>query len=48
MITSNAFVRIKKKREILYGEGFESNDDFSKYKIFKIKGTIYRDRAEIE
>ena len=48
MITSNAFVRIKKKKEILYGEGFESNEDFSKYKIFKIKGTIYRDRAEIE
>lgn len=48
MITSNAFVRIRKKKEILYGVGFESNEDFSKYKIFKIKGTIYRDHAEIE
>jgi LPS export ABC transporter protein LptC len=34
------FVKITTKDEIIYGNGFEANQDFSKYKIFNIKGTI--------
>ena len=40
MIYSDEFVKITTKDEILYGEGFEANQNFSKYKIYKIKGTI--------
>ncbi|REJ85295.1 MAG: LPS export ABC transporter periplasmic protein LptC [Bacteroidetes bacterium] len=39
-LTSNQFVKITTKDEIIYGNGFEANQDFSKYKIFNIKGTI--------
>lgn len=39
-IYSDAFVKIKTADEIIYGDGFESNQNFTKYKIFKIKGTI--------
>lgn len=41
-ISSDKSVRIRKKDEILYGEGFESNEDFSKYKIFHITGIFKR------
>ena len=37
---SNEFVKITTKDEIIFGNGFEANQDFSKYKIFNIKGTI--------
>ncbi len=37
---SNEFVKITTKDEIIYGNGFEANQDFTKYKIFNIKGTI--------
>jgi LPS export ABC transporter protein LptC len=39
-IYSNTFVKIKTVDEIIFGDGFESNEDFSKYKIKKIRGTI--------
>lgn len=39
-IYSNEFVKIITADEIIYGNGFESNQDFSRYKIFDIKGTI--------
>lgn len=39
-VYSNVFVKIRTAEEIIFGEGFESNEDFSRYKIFKIKGTI--------
>jgi LPS export ABC transporter protein LptC len=42
-IYSDGFVKITTKTEIIYGDGFESNQDFSNYKIFKIKGTINLD-----
>jgi hypothetical protein len=41
-IYSNKAVRIKKKEEIWYGDGFESNEDFTKYKIFHITGIVKR------
>lgn len=40
MISSPAFVKITTADEIIYGNGFESNQDFSRYRIFDIKGII--------
>ena len=37
---SKDFVKITTKDEIIYGNGFEANQDFTKYKIFNIKGII--------
>ncbi|KAB2859103.1 MAG: LPS export ABC transporter periplasmic protein LptC [Flavobacteriales bacterium] len=39
-IYTNEFVKITTKDEIIMGEGLQSNEDFTKYKILKIKGTI--------
>jgi LPS export ABC transporter protein LptC len=39
-IWSDKFVTITTKEEILMGEGFEARQDFSKYKIKKLKGTV--------
>lgn len=41
-IHTKANVKITTQDEILYGEGLESNRDFTKYKILKIKGTKLR------
>lgn len=40
IIYSDAFVRITTKDEVIFGNGFESNQDFSKWKILNPKGTI--------
>lgn len=39
-IYSNKFVKITTEDEIIFGEGMESNQTFTEYKIKKIKGTI--------
>ncbi len=39
-IVSDAFVKITTKDEIIMGDGLESNQNFTKYKIKKIRGTI--------
>ena len=39
-LRSDEFVKITTKDQIIFGNGFEANQDFSKYKIFNIKGTI--------
>jgi LPS export ABC transporter protein LptC len=39
-IFSRSFVKIQTKDQIIFGDGFESNEDFSQYKISKIRGTI--------
>jgi LPS export ABC transporter protein LptC len=39
-IHSDKYVRITTKDEIIMGDGFESNTEFTKYKIFSIRGTI--------
>ncbi len=39
-IYTKAFVKITKGNEVIYGDGLESNQDFTKYKITNIKGTI--------
>jgi LPS export ABC transporter protein LptC len=40
MIHSDKFVRITTKDEIIMGDGFESNTEFTEYKIFSIRGVI--------
>jgi len=39
-INSDVFVKITTKTEILMGNGLESNQSFTKYKILKIRGII--------
>lgn len=39
-IYTEKFVKITTKDEIIMGEGMEANQDFTKWKIHKIKGTI--------
>lgn len=46
IIYSDKYVTIHTKDEILYGYGFESNEDFSRYKIFKLSGTIKMDEKD--
>lgn len=40
MITSDVFVKITKENQIIMGNGLESNQDFSRYKIKDISGII--------
>jgi LPS export ABC transporter protein LptC len=42
-IYTNKFVTIKTAREILYGNGLISNEDFTQYKITNLTGTIQVD-----
>ena len=47
LIHTEAFVKITTNDEIIYGDGLESNRDFTKYKILHPKGTInVKDEAE--
>lgn len=39
-ITSDAFVKITTAREIIMGKGLEANQDFTKYEIKEITGTV--------
>ena len=45
-IYTNKFVRIKTAKQIIYGDGLESNEDFTQYKITNIRGTIQLDTPE--
>ncbi len=40
-ITSDKFVKIQTKEEIIYGDGLEANQDLTNYRIRKIRGTIH-------
>ena len=40
LIYTKEFVKITTAEEIIYGNGLESNQSFTKYKIKDIKGTI--------
>ena len=40
MVYTEEFVKITTKNEVIYGEGLVSNQDFTKYTIKKISGTI--------
>lgn len=39
-ITSNAFVKVTRKDEVITGTGLRANQDFSKYRITKISGLL--------
>jgi LPS export ABC transporter protein LptC len=41
LIYSNTFVKITRPDEIIKGEGFESNENFTRWKITRIQGEIY-------
>lgn len=45
-IYTNKFVTIKTAREILYGNGLVSNEDFTQYTITNLTGTIQVDNPE--
>ncbi|MGB1018984.1 MAG: LPS export ABC transporter periplasmic protein LptC [Chitinophagales bacterium] len=40
LIRTEGFVKIHTKDEIIYGDGFESNDDFTEYTITNIHGMV--------
>jgi LPS export ABC transporter protein LptC len=42
-IYTNRFVTIKTAKQIIYGDGLVSNEDFTQYKITNISGTIQLD-----
>jgi LPS export ABC transporter protein LptC len=39
-ISSDKFIRITTKDEVIMGDGFESNTEFTQYKIYSIRGII--------
>ena len=45
-IYSDEFVKITTEDEIIMGEGMEANQDFTKWKIHKIKGVINVEEKE--
>jgi LPS export ABC transporter protein LptC len=45
-IYSDKYVSIRTKNEILYGEGFESDQSFSNGRILNTKGSVYIDDEE--
>lgn len=48
-IYTKAFVKITTGDEVMYGDGLESNQDFTKYRIKNIKGTFnLKDEEENE
>lgn len=45
-IYTNKFVRITTAKQIIYGDGLTSNEDFTQYKITNIRGTIQLDTPD--
>ena len=45
-IYSDEFVKITTEDEIIMGEGFESNQEFTRYKIKRPKGTLSREEDD--
>ena len=43
LIYTSKFVSITTTNEIIYGEGMEANENFTNWKIMKVKGTFYLD-----
>ncbi|MCD6366339.1 MAG: LPS export ABC transporter periplasmic protein LptC [Bacteroidales bacterium] len=41
IIYSNKYVKIQTPEEIIFGEGFEADQNMSHYKIKKVTGTVY-------
>ena len=47
-IYSDKFVKVTTADEVIYGNGFESNEDFSEYKVLKIKGVVQVDKSQFD
>lgn len=47
-IYSDKFVKVTTEDEIMFGNGFESNEDFSEYKVMKLTGQLKIDKKVIE
>lgn len=45
-ISSTKFVKITTPKEIIYGDGFEADEDFSNYRIKKIRGILSIDEDD--
>jgi LPS export ABC transporter protein LptC len=45
-IYSPSFVQITTKDEVIYGDGFESDQSFTYWNITKVKGTIYQENEK--
>lgn len=45
-IYTDEFVKITTDENIIYGEGFEANQDFTEYRIFKAKGEVSLDEKD--
>lgn len=43
LIYSDSFVKITRPDEVITGEGFEADETFTRWKIKKIRGTLYLD-----
>lgn len=39
-------VKIIREHDILYGDGLDANENFSRYTIRKLTGTLYVDQAD--
>jgi len=46
-IHSDAFVKITTAKEIIMGNGFESNEDLTQYQIKDVTGTIQLDNKDL-
>lgn len=47
-IISDQFVKITTKEQVIMGEGLESNQDFTDYRILKVKGIINIDNDKVD
>jgi lipopolysaccharide export system protein LptC len=45
-VYTEEFVKITTKDEVIFGKGLESNQDFTKYVIKKISGTIMLNNSD--
>ena len=45
-VYSEKFVKIETPDEVIYGEGFESDEEFTSYVIKKIKGSVSTDKLK--
>jgi LPS export ABC transporter protein LptC len=45
-IYTNKYVTIQTAKQIIYGDGLQSNEDFTQYKITNIRGTIELDSPD--
>lgn len=45
---TDSFVTITTPDEVIFGDGLEANEDFTRYKILNIRGTFLRDDEEYE